>query len=176
MVESPPPAMLHWQRDHAAYMRLKRRESRLRETSDCREARLAAARAYRRLHVDHTSLERGKRYFTKRRQSAYARLHDGLSSEIWKALRTRKAGRKWETIVGYTLEALVRHLERQFYDGMSWGNYGSAWQVDHIIPLAYFQRLGWTDDLVRVAWALSNLRPLPPLENIRKGAQRLHLL
>lgn len=33
------------------------------------------------------------------------------SKGIWECLKKKKAGRRWETIVGYTLEDLKNHLE-----------------------------------------------------------------
>lgn len=49
------------------------------------------------------------------------------------ALKGQKNGRKWEKMVGYSRHDLVRHLERQFVQGMSWDNMGE-WQIDHIVP------------------------------------------
>lgn len=99
------------------------------------------------------------------------------------ALRTAvaislKGGRKrrptYETL-GYTLEALRSHLERQFTKGMTWENYGE-WHVDHIIPLAAFNITGPECEDFRTAWGLPNLRPLWASENIRKKASRVTLL
>jgi hypothetical protein len=47
-----------------------------------------------------------------------------IANAIGLSLRGRKAGRTWESLVGYTLADLMRHLERQFIDGMSWANFG----------------------------------------------------
>jgi len=49
--------------------------------------------------------------------------------------------------IGCTRAELVQHLESQFSEGMSWDNYGSgengdhvgSWHIDHIIPLSQFQ-------------------------------------
>lgn len=73
--------------------------------------------------------------------------------------------------LGYTRRDLMRHLERQFRKGMNWGNYGRLWVVDHIVPKSLFD-----ESDVRDAYALSNLRPLPMMENITKGSIRRHLL
>src|SRR5262249_19112553 len=42
------------------------------------------------------------------------RLKEAMSSQIYNALRANKAGRSWETLVGYTLQELKRHLEARF--------------------------------------------------------------
>jgi len=90
---------------------------------------------------------------------------------IHRVLTTSKRGQRTFAILGYTADDLKRHLERQFLPGMSWLNYGE-WEVEHILPVALF-------DLpaeVRECWALTNLRPWPALDNLKKGAQRLHLI
>ena len=60
-------------------------------------------------------------------------------------------------------------LEQQFEPGMTWDNYGTAWVIDHIIPVASFKNLD-TDELEWFQmnhW--SNLCPLWKEENAEKG-------
>jgi len=96
-----------------------------------------------------------------------------MSRAILNAIRDRKAGRKWESIVGYSVVELMRHIERQFHSGMSWGNLGE-WHIDHITPKAAFDLA--TDDGIRACWSLPNLRPLPASENCKKRASITHLI
>lgn len=70
-------------------------------------------------------------------------------------------------LLPYTPDDLKSHLERQFVDGMSWRNYGE-WQIDHIVPLCEARSI---DDALRIN-ALSNLRPLWRLDNMRKNGRR----
>jgi hypothetical protein len=86
----------------------------------------------------------------------------------YNALRANKAGRSWESLVGYTLYDLKRHLEARFLPGMSWENYG-AWHIDHIRPRASFTYTSPEDDAFKQCWALDNLQPLWAEDNIRKG-------
>jgi len=69
----------------------------------------------------------------------------------------------------------MRHLERQFLSGMSWGN-RSEWHIDHIRPLASFSFEAVDDPDFKAAWALTNLRPLWGADNIRKGAKLDYLV
>lgn len=92
-----------------------------------------------------------------------------------RALNGRKAGRSWREFVPYSLDELMYHLERQFLPGMTWANKG-RWHIDHVIPLASFDFTSPEDADFQAAWALSNLRPLWGLDNIRKNARRTHLL
>jgi hypothetical protein len=95
------------------------------------------------------------------------RLNNIIRARIWHALRGN-GGRRTEEIVGYTMRELIVHLERQFLRGMSWENYGSAWHIDHIIPLASFSFTSQDDPDLKVAWGLPNLRPLWAEDNLAK--------
>lgn len=79
------------------------------------------------------------------------------------------------SFLGYTLSELRAHIERQFTRGMTWKNYGQ-WHVDHIVPLSAFNFETSRDPAFVEAWALTNLRPLWAKENLRKHANRTHLV
>jgi hypothetical protein len=70
--------------------------------------------------------------------------------------------------LGYTLEELMKHLENQFVDGMSWDNYGE-WHVDHIRPMSSFEFESVDDPEFKVCWSLDNLQPLWGPDNLSKG-------
>lgn len=113
----------------------------------------------------------------KRRSSTQVRLSESVSNQIWFSLKGTKASRRWEKLVGYTLVELMRHLERQFTRGMTWGNYGRhGWHVDHVLPVSMFNFTRSADPDFRQCWALTNLRPLWAADNLSKGAKRLTLL
>lgn len=68
--------------------------------------------------------------------------------------------------VGCRPEQLKEHLEKQFVNGMNWGNYGiRGWHVDHIIPLSSAK----TDEEVYKLCHYTNLQPLWAKDNISKG-------
>lgn len=98
-----------------------------------------------------------------------------MSAGIRGSLRGAKAGRSWEKAVGFSLQQLMRHIERQFLPGMSWDNIGD-WHIDHIVPKASFSYVTVDDPEFRACWSLTNLRPLWRAENISKHAKRLFLL
>lgn len=115
------------------------------------------------------------RHYTKARQDPGKRLHANISSSIRTSLK-RKHGKAWQVLVGFSLDDLKQHLERQFRPGMSWANYGSEWEVDHIIPRSAFNFSSSTDADFAACWALSNLRPLWRSENRQKSGKRALLL
>ena len=74
------------------------------------------------------------------------------------------------SLLGYSVEELMTHLEGLFKPGMSWANHG-AWHIDHIRPRSAFTYSSPTDRDFADCWALSNLQPLWAEENLRKAAK-----
>jgi Zn ribbon nucleic-acid-binding protein len=71
-----------------------------------------------------------------------------------------KGGRE---LLGCSVLECRKHLERQFWPGMSWDNYGE-WHVDHIRPCASFE-----DPADPRCWHFTNLQPLWAAENLAKS-------
>lgn len=69
--------------------------------------------------------------------------------------------------LGYTTEQFRQRIESQFTAGMNWANYGD-WQIDHIKPIAAFDMA--SEDDIKSANMLCNLRPMWGHDNIAKGA------
>lgn len=93
-------------------------------------------------------------------------------TSVVKKIRRSMRGRIREMIYGktktssrlpFTSDELRRHLEKQFFNGMGWDNYGTHWHVDHITPLSAF------DPTDEAAWHLANLRPFPAKDNLKKS-------
>ncbi|NBJ13328.1 hypothetical protein [Microvirga arsenatis] len=103
------------------------------------------------------------------------RLNARVRAGIHKTLKSGKGGRSWSELVGYSVEELKAHLERQFLPGMGWHNMGD-WHLDHRLPLASFSFDSAEHPDFRAAWALTNLQPLWAEQNIKKKAQRLFLV
>ena len=97
-----------------------------------------------------------------------------MSKSIWQFLKMQgssKNGSKWISLVDYETSDLRRHLEKQFDEHMTWGNYGSYWHIDHIVPKQYFIDHESNDNeyLFKCCWSLDNLRPLKAEDNLSKG-------
>lgn len=70
-------------------------------------------------------------------------------------------------MLGYKVNELISHLEKQFTEGMGWDNYGNKagrWSIDHIRPISSFPQSATIAEIN----ALSNLQPLWHSENCRK--------
>jgi len=112
-------------------------------------------------------LKRGRR---KTVSFAQGKLRNCISTNMRMALKEGKGGRNWEILVGYTVRELMKHLEGQFSEGMTWDNQGE-WHVDHKIPVSAFN-FGTPDDIdFQNCWALENLQPLWANENRKKNAK-----
>ncbi len=98
-------------------------------------------------------LASSRRSSEKRRLRPEVRLHQRTTTAIYHALRGNKQGRKWETLVGYTLVRLYKHLEKLFLPGMSWENMGE-WHIDHQIPVSAFNFERPDDAGFKKCWAL----------------------
>jgi hypothetical protein len=105
-----------------------------------------------------------------------------LGASISRGIRASlsdKRRRSWESLVGYSLDDLRQHIERQFEKGMAWTNYGRGagkWHIDHIVPRSAFTCVSADDSEFKACWALTNLRPMWGNLNIAKHANRTHLL
>jgi len=109
---------------------------------------------------------------TRRRSTPEGRLNAAMSRGMSVSLKGKKAGRRWENLVGYSVKEMKVHIERQFLPGMSWENYGRrGWHIDHIIPKSVFNYKSADDLDFGRCWSLKNLRPMWATENIRKGAK-----
>jgi hypothetical protein len=80
-----------------------------------------------------------------------------------------KSGRKWEDLVGYSLDKLKKHLRHRFQPGMTWYNYGTMWQIDHINPVSLFNFRTPEELDFKRCWSLKNLRPLFKKDNLAKS-------
>lgn len=73
-------------------------------------------------------------------------------------------------MVGCTYEDLRGHLEKQFAEGMTWENRGSAWHIDHRVPISSAS----TAQELEALCHFSNLQPLWAGDNYAKGAKMPH--
>lgn len=109
-------------------------------------------------------------YKEKYKEDPSFRLHVCFSAMVYMTIRD-KEGRSSFSLVNYSKEELIKHLEAQFDENMTWENYGKYWHIDHIIPRSYFDFQSYQDIEFKKCWSLANLRPLEASENMSKGAK-----
>jgi hypothetical protein len=106
----------------------------------------------------------------ERRARWQYKLKNNMGRSLFGSLRENKQGTYWETLVGYTVNDLKKHLESLWKIGMTWENYGKyGWHIDHIIPISrlYFDSVN--DPTFKFAWSLGNLQPLWAKDNLSKN-------
>ena len=104
------------------------------------------------------------------------RINSRVSARIRASLRLgAKGGQRTVDLVGWSMDDLRVHLERQFVRGMGWHNM-SQWHIDHIVPVRSFRFDSTDSEEFRAAWALSNLRPIWAADNHSKGGKHVFLL
>ena len=114
--------------------------------------------------------EYNKKWKKERRiKNPQFRLNENIRTAISHSLKGEKAGCHWETLVGYTLQDLMNHLEKLFTPEMSWENYGSYWVIDHSKPQSLFHYTIPEDQAFKNCWVLENLQPMEKIANIRKS-------
>ena len=87
---------------------------------------------------------------------AYKLIHN-LGTRVRTILRGTKTDRTIE-FLGCSSKEWVVYLEKQFNSNMNWENYGTYWEVDHIVPLSKGGSFHYT-----------NTQPLSVTENRSKG-------
>ena len=163
----------------------------------CKPCHNTKSKKYNKEHPDQR-LETGRRFYanhpercheTSRRWSAenknwkaaYIRrqreenpqllIRTSVGNMVRYGLRKRAAGKGGKSVFSvlpYSLEELMAHLEGLFQPGMTWKNYGE-WHIDHIKPNCSFSYSSTDDPEFTECWKLSNLQPLWKNENLSKG-------
>lgn len=112
--------------------------------------------------------KRIEKYSITKNNPSY-KINNSMKVGIYQSLKNKKDGISWTKLVNYSLDELIKHLEKQFTEEMSWDNYGSYWHIDHIIPLSAHNIISKECNDFKRAWDLKNLRPLKAFDNLSKN-------
>ena len=113
-------------------------------------------------------------HYNKMNNDPKYKLGQRTRTAVWQCLKERNVNKTNKTfaLLGYSIEELMSHLEKQFTEGMTWDNYGE-WHVDHKIPMASFNFETTEDREFKLCWCLHNLQPLWGSDNLSKGTKLL---
>ena len=95
------------------------------------------------------------------------RISGNLRNRIRKVLKGINKSASTIKLFGCSIEFLKGHIENKFTIKMNWDNYGSYWEVDHVIPCSLFNFNDGEEQ--KKCFHYSNLQPLTCEENIKKG-------
>lgn len=140
----------------------------------CKENRKKRRESYRKFYRANSKkvMEKNIKYqFNRRRKDIHYKIKINVSSAVCSRLKSRlyfKKGKLTWNFLPYTVNELIKHLEKLFQPGMTWKNYGK-WHIDHKIPDSSFNYKGIEDIEFQKCWALKNLQPLWAMDNLRKS-------
>jgi len=97
-----------------------------------------------------------------------------LCNRINQALKNNYKKTNTINYLGCSIEFLKTHLEKQFDKNMSWNNYGSYWEIDHIKPCYCFDLRELEEQ--KKCFNYKNLQPLEISKNRSKGKKYTHNL
>lgn len=121
-------------------------------------------------------LRKTKRDYERNRKETdpLYKLISNFRTAIYQVLKENRVDKNqsYFEVLQYSPEELIKHLEKQFSDGMLWDNYGK-WHVDHILPITSFNIQEMGDEEFMKCWCLDNLQPMWGEENIRKSNKLL---
>jgi len=113
-------------------------------------------------------LERKRAYENERRKTdPLFKLKCNLRASSGKAFKGKSKPATTEKLLGCSYNDFKDYIESQFVGNMSWNNYGDAWHIDHIIPLAVIENVNQIE-LIESLCHFSNLQPLLTSDNISK--------
>lgn len=124
-----------------------------------------------------------------RKNNPYKKIHHNVSGLIRITIQRNGSSKNGNSIIdhlGYTIQELKEHLEKQFEPWMSWENWGKydtsvwddndqttwTWQLDHIIPQSKLPYTNMKDENFKKCWSLDNLRPYSAKLNSIEGSNR----
>ncbi len=103
------------------------------------------------------------------------RLRKNVSRAINHALKKQSSSKNSSIMhfLPYSMNDLKVHIESQFINKMNWENYGSYWEIDHIVPQSCLPYTYMGEANFKKCWSLNNLRPLEVFQNRSDGSTRI---
>lgn len=155
-------------------------------TSECLVCRRIAHKQYRKDHPEKFNTnkvcrdkdrekykEYYREYWRKWRENKYKtslsyKIGSNISSHLWHSLKRNVKSKSIKILLGCTIEEFRIYIESLFEEGMTWDNYGPIWELDHIIPRAYFDFSKQEDQ--EKCFHYTNYRPLFKKDNTSKSS------
>jgi len=108
-----------------------------------------------------------KTYKKERREKDPSfRIYESCRKRVWKILRKNKSNTTSE-LLGCSKLLYQMWLEFTFDDPINWSNYGSKWEIDHVVPIDSFNLQNQTELFKCFNWR--NTRALNKLANSEKS-------
>lgn len=149
--------------------RASKRKSKIRLTE---EEKKVKRKEYRKKYKDNNPekiAEQRRRNREKRSSNPIYKVQRNIRKRLKKQLdKGFRIGQSSE-MLGCSLVEFKLYIEAQFYDDMTWENYGTYWHIDHIKPVCSFNLA--CPNIASQVNHYTNLRPLKAEDNIKKSIE-----
>lgn len=127
---------------------------------------------YKKLYYIKSKEKRNNYENNRRKTDLKYNLNCRMRKAIRRSLNSIKNNRRWEDLVGYTCEDLIRRLKKTMPTGYTWQDLlQGKLHIDHIIPVSAHNYTKPEHLDFKRCWTLKNLRLLPAKENMAKNAK-----
>lgn len=110
--------------------------------------------------------KRNKRNKLRRVEDPMFAIKESMKVRIFDLLKNVKVD-KCNDLFGASKAQMMKWLEYQFTENITWDNFGDVWQVDHVIPIAFFDISVREEHFLCFNW--TNLTPLRKELNCSKS-------
>lgn len=139
--------------------------------SDCNTCHNEYSRLYNKTNKDPLKKrEYNKSYYHKKKIDINFKLKHNLRSRFYNAIKRNSKKGSVLTLIGCSIDNLKIYLSNQFHEGMTWDNYGSSWEIDHIKPLFLCDHANIEE--LKIYWNFNNLRPLFKSKNRQRSRSK----
>ena len=121
---------------------------------------------YRKNNIEKIREKANQSFKNKYKKDLKFNLNCKISALMRISLKGNKIGRKWENLVGYTVNDLIKRLRKTMPEGYTWNDFMKGkLHIDHIIPISVWDFDSSEQINFQKCWALSNLQLLSAKEN-----------
>lgn len=103
----------------------------------------------------------------KRQLNIEYRVKKNLRIRLNKALKGKLKNSSAWTDAGLSMGEFIKYIESRFTKDMTWETYGKTWEIDHIIPMSFFNLESKEQSKISVHY--TNLQPLNRVDNSKKN-------
>lgn len=132
----------------------------------CKQCSLKNLSQWGKDHPDKRAESRRRRERELQSTSIPYKILRKLRNRLRETLKGKTKSASTMALLGCSLENFRNHIESQFKRGMTWGNFGTAWHLDHVFPCNRFDLTKPEEQRRCFHW--TNLQPLSAKQNIKK--------
>ena len=110
----------------------------------------------------------------KKKTDLQYRISKNLRSRVYSIVKGTANHISALKLLGCSVADFLRHIEQKFIPPMAWDNYGTFWEIDHILPCSSFDLTKSEEQFKCFHW--SNMQPLEKSANRSKNGRMPEIL